>query len=115
MSSRNWKSESFEGEHMAMRTQSTVVAVFRNLSDAQAAANELEANGFSEEEIYITSSDTSSSSELEGRSHEGGIAGWFKRVFGGDDESDRKYYENAVSGGNFLLSVDTDEDNVNTA
>jgi len=100
---------------MATRTQSTVIAVFRDLSDAQAAANELEANGFSEEEIYISSSDTSRSSEYKGRGHEGGIAGWFKRVFGSDDETDRSYYENAVSSGNFLLSVDTDEDNVNTA
>lgn len=104
---------------MATRTQSTVVAVFRNLSDAQAAANELETNGFSEEEIYISSSDQTRSSEYgseykEG-THEGGIAGWFKRVFGGDEESDRDYYQNAVSSGNVLLSVDTNEDNVDTA
>ncbi len=104
---------------MATRTQSTVVAVFRNLSDAQAAANELETNGFSEDEIYIGSSDQARSSEYSSEykegSHEGGIAGWFKRVFGGDEESDRDYYQNAVSSGNVLLSVDTNESNVDTA
>jgi stress response protein YsnF len=92
-----------------------VVAVFRNLSDAQAAASELESSGFSEDEIYISSTDQSGSSESSDTSHEGGITGWFKRVFGGDDESDRNYYESAVSTGNVLLSVETHEGNVDTA
>ncbi len=97
---------------MATRTRATVVAVFRNTSDAQAAAQELEANGFNEEDIYISSADYTGSSTEQPVRHEGGIAGWFKRVFGGDDEGERRYYEQAVSSGNVLLSVDTDEDNV---
>ncbi len=101
---------------MATRTQATVVAVFRNISDAQAAAEELEANGFSEEDIYLSSGDSAQSSEYQGASHhEGGITGWFKRIFGSDDESDRPYYENAVNSGNILLSVDANEENLDRA
>jgi len=92
------------------------VAVFRDPSDAQAAAEELEASGFSRSEIYISSGDSTGTARDEGTTHhEGGIAGWFKRVFGSDDESDRPYYENAVSSGNAVLSVDTNEQNVDTA
>jgi uncharacterized protein (TIGR02271 family) len=101
---------------MATRTQSTVVAVFRDTSDAQAAAEELEASGFSENDIYINSGDRTEIAREEGTSHhEGGITGWFKRVFGSDDESDRPYYEKAVSSGHAVLSVDTNEENVDTA
>src|ERR1700719_3744996 len=101
---------------MPTRTQATVVAVFLNISDAQAAAEELEANGFSEGDIYLSSGETTRSSKDEGASHhEGGITGWFKRVFGSDDESDRPYYENAVNSGNILLSVDTNEQNLDNA
>src|SRR5437868_12334578 len=101
---------------MPTRTQATVVAVFRNISDAQAAAEELEANGFTEEDIYISSGESTRSLKYEGASHhEGGITGWFKRVFGSDDESDRPYYENAVNSGNILLSVDANEENLDKA
>ena len=40
---------------MPTRTHSTVVAVFRDASEAQAAARELETSGFSEDEIFINS------------------------------------------------------------
>ncbi|MFL6350992.1 MAG: YsnF/AvaK domain-containing protein [Bryobacteraceae bacterium] len=101
---------------MTTRTQSTVVAVFRDISDAEAAAQELEASGFSENEIYINSGDRTEVTRDEGTGHhEGGITGWFKRVFGSDDESDRPYYENAVTSGHAVLSVDTHEENVDKA
>jgi uncharacterized protein (TIGR02271 family) len=102
---------------MATRTESTVVALFRNTSDAQAAAEELQASGFRQDEIfmnYAQATDTSARVEASTQ-HEGGIAGWFKRIFGSDDEGDRRYYEEAVSSGNVLLSVDTNEENVDTA
>lgn len=78
---------------MATRTEATVVAVFRNTSDAQAAAEELQSSGFSQDEIYMNYADPATSSARgEGSSHhEGGIAGWFKRIFGSDDEGDRHY------------------------
>jgi uncharacterized protein (TIGR02271 family) len=102
---------------MATRTESTVVAVFRNTSDAQAAAEELQRSGFSQDEIFMNYTDATSTSARDTSSthHEGGIAGWFKRIFGSDDESDRRYYEDAVSSGNVLLSVDTYEEKASTA
>lgn len=102
---------------MATTTDSTVVAVFQNASDAQAAANELKANGFSQSDIYISSSDTGSTNlpRTEGTTeHEGGITGWFKRVFGGhDDEEDRRRYEDALQSGNAILSVDVANQDLN--
>jgi uncharacterized protein (TIGR02271 family) len=101
---------------MPTRTHSTVVAVFRDASEAQAAARELETSGFSEDEIFINSgARTETATDAESSHREGGIAGWFKRVFGSDDETDRPYYEKAVSSGHAVLSVDTTEDNIDTA
>jgi uncharacterized protein (TIGR02271 family) len=114
---------------MATTTQSTVVAVFRSSSDAQSAAEELKANGFAADDLYISSYTTAgtsggaSQSETqalypEGSHHqEGGIKGWFKSLFGEDDASneDRSYYERAVNSGNVLLSVEVNDSNVDTA
>ncbi|MGA8027675.1 MAG: YsnF/AvaK domain-containing protein [Bryobacteraceae bacterium] len=104
---------------MPTSTQSTVVALFRNISDAQAAAGELKAQGFSDNDIYIGSESEGSpntGSRTDTHHQEGGITGWFKRVFGQEeDETERPYYENAVRSGNVLLSVDTDDDNIDQA
>lgn len=102
---------------MATTTRSTVIAVYRNNSDAQGAAAELQANGFNARDIFISSADTAvASEEAETRDyathheHEGGVTGWFKSLFG-HSESDRDDYENAVRSGNVLLSVETDDQN----
>jgi uncharacterized protein (TIGR02271 family) len=113
---------------MATRTQSNVVAVFRSSSDAQAAADELKANGFPAENIYIgsysdagaTGSTPASGSETRSQHtthHEGGITGWFKSLFGEDEEqeTDRRTYENAVRTGSVLLSVQADDENLDDA
>jgi uncharacterized protein (TIGR02271 family) len=101
---------------MANTTRSSVVAVFRDSSDAQAAADELKANGFEQDDIYLsshTSSTTSGTGDYQGTHHEGGIKGWFKSLFGEDDShEDRGQYENAVSRGNVLLSVEADDDDI---
>jgi uncharacterized protein (TIGR02271 family) len=104
---------------MANTDQSAVVAVFRDTSDAQAAADELKANGFTENDIYLSSyssSDTSGTRDYDEKQHEGGIVGWFKRLFGEDDNADdRARYENAVNSGNVLLSVYASADNIDRA
>jgi uncharacterized protein (TIGR02271 family) len=102
---------------MANETDSTIIAVFRNNSDAQAAAADLERAGISRDDIYIESaSNASTTSQTTGTSHhhEGGIVGWFKSVFGEENETDRSGYEYAVQQGNCLLRVDVDEDNIPT-
>jgi uncharacterized protein (TIGR02271 family) len=107
---------------MPTRTQSSVVAVFRNGSDAQAAADELKANGFSENDIYINSysqdaaaasisAPPSGTRSQQPHHHEGGIKGWFKSLFGEDEENenDRRSYEDAVASGGVLLSITVDQ------
>jgi uncharacterized protein (TIGR02271 family) len=109
---------------MPTKTQSTVVAVFRNRSDAEAAASDLKANGFGPNDVYI-SSDTSAvdattqaggaysdTADRPHHEHEGGIVGWFKSVFGHEDDGDRTYYEEAVNSGHTFLSVDVTDQNV---
>jgi uncharacterized protein (TIGR02271 family) len=92
---------------MTPSTQSTIVAVYKNVSDAQAAAGELKRNGFNEDEIFIGSTSQTSVGRSEpSHSGEGGISGWFKRVFGEEHNEDRSYYENATTSGNVVLSVD---------
>jgi len=107
---------------MATRTQSTVVAVFSNVSSAQAAAEELKKNGFSQDQIFITSAGNTGGGTTAGTAtggaadrsgtEEGGISGWFKRVFGAEDDADQAYYQSAHSSGNVLLSVEATDQNL---
>jgi hypothetical protein len=98
-----------------MKTQTTVVAVYRNLSDAKAAAAELTVNGFPARDIYIQSgatgvTDPSQYSEERPSHHEAGITGWFKSLFGSDERTaEQRDYENAFTSGNTILSVDTSD------
>ncbi len=102
------------------RTQSTVVAVFKNRTDAQAAVDDLKTRGFDSEDIFLSSEgqnvyDTTQSSDEDTRHHEGGIKGWFKSVFGQEDDADRPYYEEAVSSGNVFVSVEAADDKIDAA
>ena len=103
---------------MASTTKSTVIAAFRNSADAQAAAQDLQAAGINRGDIYLESSGSSASSgsststtDYGSRTvgHEGGITGWFKSLFGAEDDTDRAGYEQAYSSGGYLLSVDANE------
>lgn len=95
---------------MATTTRSTIVAVYASPPAAQAAANELKKNGFDSDDIYIGSGGESSE-----RPHEGGITGWFKRIFGQDRHEDEPYYENATQQGNVVLSVEASGGNLDNA
>src|ERR1700761_219859 len=92
-----------ERNNMPTKTQSTVVAVFRTRSDAEAAASDLKANGFGTNDIFVSldastvdatsqAGGTYSDTSARPHHHEGGIVGWFKSVFGQEDEADRPYY-----------------------
>jgi uncharacterized protein (TIGR02271 family) len=106
---------------MAITTHSTIVAVYSDVSAARAAADELKKNGFREEDLYI-SAERSDSAAASGspaksstRQSEGGITGWFKRIFGQEDHEDQPYYENATKRGNVVLSVDATSQNLDSA
>jgi len=99
---------------MAYTTGSTIVAAFRNSSDAEAAARDLQSAGIDRDNIYLEVA-RAESGTFGSRSykHEGGIAGWFKSMFGADDDdADRANYERVVGQGSCLLTVDVSDEQV---
>jgi uncharacterized protein (TIGR02271 family) len=98
---------------MPTRTATTIIAAFRSSSDAQAAATDLQAAGISRGDIYIEGGGDKPL-RSKSTSTEGGITGWFKSLFGADDDPDRAEYENAIRKGNCLLRVDVDENEIAT-
>lgn len=97
---------------MAYTTRTTVIAAYRTLADAEAAAQDLQQSGVAPNEINIQKPATGSGEyESTTARHEGGISGWFKSMMGSEDtEGDRSNYERALNEGNYLLTVDVSED-----
>lgn len=92
-----------------------MIAAFRSNTDAEAAATDLQEAGIPRDDIYIEGNYTSGKpSRSQTKPTEGGIKGWFKSVFGEEDDPDRSQYENAVTSGDYLLRVDVDEDEIGT-
>ena len=106
---------------MATTTQSSVVAVYRNRSDAENAANELRSSGFDSSDIYVGAYDeagtTGTTREWKAtQHHEGGIKGWFKSLFGDEsDSSDYTNYENVANTGGVIVSVRAPEQQIDRA
>ena len=104
---------------MAAETECTVVAVFATLSDAESAAEQLKANGFKSSNIHApTDADvpgSASSHVSPPAKHEGGIRGWFKSLFGGDEHIDLTHYETALAAGNAVVSVDVRDSDIDKA
>jgi len=109
-------------------SQTTLVAVFSDMTSARSAHQELLNEGFTDAEVQLTSNDraTLSSSDaasgnaaLTGRpadthSSGGGIGGWFRSMFG-DDSEESSYYAKAVEGGGAAIAVTTDESRADRA
>jgi hypothetical protein len=95
---------------------STIVPAFRDNSDAQAAAQELQSQGINRDDIYIQSgqANRSVSSGTGKTQHHGGIIGWFKSIFSDEHDSDRTSYEKALGDGHVLLRVDAREDQLDS-
>jgi uncharacterized protein (TIGR02271 family) len=97
----------------------TVVAVFETSAAAEKAIADLVSNGFSRDNIHVTSNDTFASHSASGNAglsgqqpHDasgGGIGGFFRRLFGTDDQ-DVRHYDEAIRRGAIVVSVDTDDD-----
>lgn len=97
----------------------TVIAVFDNTQEAERARGELVNAGFDADEITIQaqpasgapSNATSSDATTHRTQDEGGIGGFFRRLFGFDeDDSDVSMYSEAVRRGNCIVSVHTNDD-----
>jgi uncharacterized protein (TIGR02271 family) len=93
----------------------TAIGVFKDSVTAERVARELETSGFPAANIQV-SHETAGNSYTEGerRSEGGGIAGFFRRLFGAD-EDETGYYEGAVRSGNAVVTVDSDERQINQA
>jgi hypothetical protein len=106
---------------MPTKTEAAVVAVFRNISDAQAAAGELTANAFAGDHIHIAAENTESTPRTDQQpSRDAGhleknVESWCKATFGQNQETERDHYKRIVHGGNALLGLDTPEQMVGTA
>lgn len=105
---------------MQMRTECAVVAVFSNMSAAEAAAGDLAGNAFATDHIHITSKNKRPTA-VNGPQYrsaacgEASVRDWFRSVFDQDDEHKREYYESAVRRGKILLGLDTPEQMISTA
>jgi uncharacterized protein (TIGR02271 family) len=106
----------------------TIVAVFSDYATAERVAEELFENGFVPNEVEIKSNESMSSdaaigntgllgeASAAGRSAGGGIAGFFRNLFGADiDDDERTMYAEAMRRGNVVLVVRADEARIHAA
>lgn len=95
----------------------TLVGVYDNSSQAQAAYNELVAEGFDKNHLQMSPSDeTGMAGDASQRANEGegmgaSIGNFFRRIFGGEERHEETHmYSEAVRRGHYLLTVDVDND-----
>jgi len=95
--------------------QITLAGVFTDYSAAETVARELKTAGFPDSDIHLTNDrETASwSGDRTQYEHEGGISGFFHRLFGSDHDS--SYYEREVRGGRAVVTIDTDRDRMDQA
>ncbi len=103
-------------------TQQNIVAVFDDFDTARQAQDDLVQSGFSRQDVQIAANDqplvrsASSSSEYSSAPyHEGGISGFFHRIFGSDQDSDTGHYAEAVRRGSAVLTVTADDARMDAA
>jgi len=104
--------------------QHTVAAVFDNYNEAQHALDDLVASGFDRDSVHLTQNQDGTSggtavradndTDNDGDRGGGGISGFFRRLFGGDDDtsSDAELYSEAVRRGSYVVTVDVPDDDL---
>lgn len=101
---------------MAQQDEKTVVGVFDDYAAAREAVRQLEAEGVSRDAISIESNfKTGAAGYGAGETaerQEGGIAGFFHRLFGGGEEQNRGDYEEALRRGSAIVAVSAEGDNL---
>ena len=94
--------------HMKETSDNTIVGVFDDYSTAENVARELTNAGISRENIEVKSNFMTGAAGRSGRSgdDEGGVSGFFHRLFGGGDETDdRGHFAEAVRRGSAVVCV----------
>jgi uncharacterized protein (TIGR02271 family) len=109
---------------MISTTSKTIVGAFETRAAAERAAQELMQNGFSRNDVQVTTNDTFASDAARGnaglsgtydaQSTGGGISGFFRNLFGARDDEDATYTETLQRGG-AVVSVRADENRMNRA
>lgn len=93
----------------------TVVGVFDDYASAQHAARELEGDGVAREQIQVESNMKTGAAGYGGgeteEHHEGGIKGFFHRLFG-SDEDEHGHYQEALRRGNSIVAVTAEPDQI---
>ena len=103
-----------------MSTSETIVGVFKDETTAKDVINDLLENGFSRQDIHLSSENAESGETYQPTAtgntgihehHEHGFMGWLRSLFGSDNTEDdySHRYSNAVGRGNCIVAVDTDE------
>jgi uncharacterized protein (TIGR02271 family) len=97
----------------------TVVGVFDDFATAQRAAERLVENGFTRDQIEVTSGQNYANESARGNTgltggapsdrSGGGISGFFHRLFGSDDDDERGHYSEAIRRGAAVVAVTTDD------
>jgi uncharacterized protein (TIGR02271 family) len=102
-------------EDVMEQEQKTVVGVFDDYATAQQAARELESDGVPQEQIQVQSNLKTGAAGYGGAEteehHEGGIRGFFHRLFGGDDDEHANYQE-ALRRGNSIVAVTAEQEQI---
>jgi len=109
---------------MTSTSTRSVIGVFDDRSAAQGVVTELVNSGFDRSSIEINSHDSYASDAARGNTglsgevqdHSGGgIAGFFRRLFGDDDRDEYGHIAEAVRRGSTVVCVSTDERNADRA
>ena len=92
--------------------QRTVVAAFNDSNTAQSVVAELERFGVSRDRINVHSnaSTDEGTTATSSTHHEGGFTGWWKSLFGTEEENTD--YHRAYQSGNTIVSVDADDNQI---
>jgi len=93
---------------MASSNDKTVIGVFEDYRAAEVAARELQNEGIQRESIQVKSNfmtGAAGRSVDEPETQEGGITGFFHRIFGGSSEDYSGHYAEAVRRGNAVVCV----------
>jgi uncharacterized protein (TIGR02271 family) len=96
----------------------TVVGVFDEYRTAERVAQELTDDGIARDSIEVKSNFMTGAAGRSAESserHEGGISGFFHRLFGGGSDDDKDDYAEAVRRGNAVVCVTAPEDQINRA
>ena len=100
---------------MDSSNEKTVIGLFEDYRTAEAAAQALQNAGIERQSIQVKSNfmtGAAGRSADAGETHEGGISGFFRRLFGGESDDYSGHYAEAVRRGNAVVCVTAPPDDI---